>query len=83
MRFDASAAGAGSHAVNVMISDCPNKKCNKPYSKVPLLFLLNVAGDSGECIKPSIIIPPACNTIPPNEPFEMEIVAEAGDESMP
>ncbi len=83
MVFNAQIAGEGSHAVNVMIRDCPNKKCKQPYSKVPLLFLINVEGEKKVCTKPTIIIPPSCNTVPPDQPFEMEIVAEAGDASKP
>ena len=40
-------------------------------------------GDPDVCTKPTIIIPPTCKTIPPNQPFEMDIVVEAGDESKP
>ncbi|XP_072036762.1 uncharacterized protein [Amphiura filiformis] len=83
LEFNAAVAGEGAHAVNVMIRDCPNRKCKQPYSKIPLLFLLNVTGEPGPCMKPTIIIPPSCNTIRPDVPFEMVIEAEAGDASKP
>ena len=74
----------GYYAANVMIRDCPNKKCKKPYSKVPLLFLLHVANSNQNCMaKPNIIIPPSCNTVSPGDTFEIEIKAEAGAPSLP
>ena len=85
MDFNTRNIAEGYHAVNLMIEDYirPVKRKSKPKSKVPLLFLLFVDGQSDMCLKPIIVDPLACKTIRPDETFQMAIRADPGDPTKP
>ncbi|XP_072015969.1 uncharacterized protein [Amphiura filiformis] len=83
LNFDTSGE-AGYYAVTVIIEDFIDESSEDPLSSVSLLFLLRV-DPSNSCTKPITISPPhgTCKTIPANEPFNMDVIVEAGDPRKP